>query len=1651
MLNLLQQTGCRLALPLLLGIHASSLLSQGTRSREPEGPAAEQPRRPRAFLHRQLEVRLVTAPEEESDLPYELTRDPVPDSELEASGTGPIPAYLKGNPYRLSFTGGDYIPPRGERIDPLLLELMRQRGPGRSRTYGFVMFQGRITAAKQRRIMATGVKLLNFHTFQSFAAVIPIDTVPRLLASPDVRWVGYARPAQKMDAGLRHSFEARVPGKLELFVSVFVPDTMAKPTRVRVAAPADNRLEQTLQAAAYQVLPGGPFQKALEADGAEVTGYLAAQNTFILRATLESVERMLRHDFVHGLELVPMSRSYHDRSTRQIGVDRMRGVASSNGSAIVAGIIDTGVHMGAGKHVDLNKFGVGWDYLSSGGAFNDTSGHGTHVAGTFFGTGAGNDRYRGCAPGVGGSATTRVFVGKAIPGPFSAAISAITRFRSSFTSGAQTTPRPRVVNNSWGSTAVPSSGYYGTDSTSIAVDTSSYTNNQLYVFAAGNSGSGGSFGLDRLRSVGLPAVAKNAFTVANQYDWHGTNSIRMNSQRTLNNTGLSPGWFEALEVRPSTSYPSLEVKGFRMRLRAGSATTISTYLYLANTRGQPAGPPVRTGTMAVGTTEGFYRTEFSPSYTMAAGKRFFIAYRTGSTGTLMRPWTSAGTDRNVFARPVTQTTWNGPFPRKVVYIVDCETEAGETTESSSKGPTRDGRVKPNIAAPGRWITSCRTKTTNQYSTKSGTSMASPHVAGSAAVMMHRFASARDNPPVAKALLAAGANPHGGMTSITSSMNSWGSIYRQGLGQVDPYKSTFTVNSPQGWQGFWATTTLNSGHAGGAIDLLVPNDADRIMDVAPFSAGFNTGEYSSTRAWDTWEWRTFWTTTTMNAVRGKTMRIKFYPRVRPAVGTTVKIGLGVIMYRGDQTPLAAASLSAPVAVKPNQSFALQGTAVVPATVTTNGVLELTSLGGFSVTGMRFTTPEGVLRSYPPTNNNFTDTILGWTLGNSPYFASSGHRSIDWTLQKAAAGTSLVCAALRSDNRTDGDSTTAASACKWICVDGSSPPAIAGLSSLSHTLNAWSSNTTLRMRWNSPTDLGCAGIGGLATKLSLGATSVPTIQNLNGALISQNLAVAQSSSAQYYNIRGVDKARNFSASTASWGPFFIDTTAPRMTAVSIDNGASYTKNLGVLVRAAASDTPSGPAELRYSANNLNWSLWRPYTSANVSRNLAASGGNALEGTKSQWVQVRDKAGNVSTSMRDTIVYDKTPPRVTSVTIANGATYTRTLGTVVRVSASDNLSGVAQMRFSANGTVWSAWQPYSLSNVPINLSSNGGNTLQGTKRIFAQVIDSAGNLSLSGSDTIIYDSIAPVITSVALNGGASYTSSLLATATVVSTGAPKSMRYSMNGMIWSGWAAYTTSLRVDLAAFGGNSSTGSKTVRVQVRDAALNVSLTKTDSIIYLPRPAIATASPSSVTVVNKTRMRLAGTGFAGVNQVIFGAKIIRSDLPDDWFTGYFKVLSDTAIDLWSPQDLAPGSYALRVRNAGFASGAISVSVLHNRTRLLGIPTQLARGRRLEILVHRDGMPAATFNLMTLSASPRPLVIPGLISLGHGGNATTFIDPSFMVLPGAVVHHPTTRTARWSFPVPRALPAMTPYFQSLMFDPLNSGKRPITVSSFDRVRIY
>jgi len=117
---------------------------------------------------------------------------------------------------------------------------------------------------------------------------------------------------------------------------------------------------------------------------------------------------------------------------------------------------------------------------------------------------------------------------------------------------------------------------------------------------------------------------------------------------------------------------------------------------------------------------------------------------------------------------------------------------------SSRGPTADNRVKPDISAPGVKITAAKAGTTNGYIEYNGTSMSSPFVAGLAGLMLQ--ASSTLTPLEIKNKIA--------LTAIN--WDGAGADIDYGAGRLDGYEA---IKSAGGYSGTNITTPAHQYFTG----------------------------------------------------------------------------------------------------------------------------------------------------------------------------------------------------------------------------------------------------------------------------------------------------------------------------------------------------------------------------------------------------------------------------------------------------------------------------------------------------------------------------------------------------------------------------------------------------------------------------------------------------------------------------------------------------------------------------------------------------------------------------------------------------------------------------------------------------------------------
>ena len=193
-----------------------------------------------------------------------------------------------------------------------------------------------------------------------------------------------------------------------------------------------------------------------------------------------------------------------------------------------------------------------------------------------------------------------------------------------------------------------------------------------------------------------------------------------------------------------------------------------------------------------------------------------------------------------------------------------------------------------------------------------------------------------------------------------------------------------------------------------------------------------------------------------------------------------------------------------------------------------------------------------------------------------------------------------------------------------------------------------------------------------------------------------------------------------------------TIPPTGSIAIDGGAAYASSTSVELALSAGDTGSGVVEMQFSNDGATWAAWEPYA---MTRAYILPGGvpPTGDGVKTVYVAYRDQAGNVSPTYNDTIILDTAAP-TGSISINGGDLYADSTEVELALSAEDVTSGVAQMRFSGDGSSWSTWEVYAATRLWTLSPADG------EKTVYAQYEDQAGNVSTPYSDTIILDTLPP-----------------------------------------------------------------------------------------------------------------------------------------------------------------------------------------------------------------------------------------------------------------------------------------------------------------------
>ena len=160
-------------------------------------------------------------------------------------------------------------------------------------------------------------------------------------------------------------------------------------------------------------------------------------------------------------------------------------------------------------------------------------------------------------------------------------------------------------------------------------------------------------------------------------------------------------------------------------------------------------------------------------------------------------------------------------------------DSGELAGFSSWGPTFDGRLAPQVVATGVDVYSARGNgRRGGYVNYDGTSMASPSVAGVAALLMDAVPRYREQPALTRAqLMASAIKPDAWLDAPAAfpSTNSGGpGVLQQqyGLGKASARTSVLQRRRGDGWTNGAAVLTLRNGGYG-FRDIVVPEAASRL--------------------------------------------------------------------------------------------------------------------------------------------------------------------------------------------------------------------------------------------------------------------------------------------------------------------------------------------------------------------------------------------------------------------------------------------------------------------------------------------------------------------------------------------------------------------------------------------------------------------------------------------------------------------------------------------------------------------------------------------------------------------------------------------------------------------------------------------------------
>ena len=419
----------------------------------------------------------------------------------------------------------------------------------------------------------------------------------------------------------------------------------------------------------------------------------------------------------------------------------------------------------------------------------------------------------------------------------------------------------------------------------------------------------------------------------------------------------------------------------------------------------------------------------------------------------------------------------------------------------------------------------------------------------------------------------------------------------------------------------------------------------------------------------------------------------------------------------------------------------------------------------------------------------------------------------------------------------------SAPEVVGIDTVAPLNPVNLTSTTHQPGVWSPDNIVNISWALPPHGDFSGYDGFSISWDLSPGSLPEksielggdVSNISSSPLSNGLD-------QYFHIRAVDLAGNWASGAATFGPIDIDASSPTNPSIESVSHESRVWNSNDTIDISYSGADGGTSGL--AGYDIVWdarSKTIPSGPVNVTPDITNVTSPPLADGNSWYFHLRTM-NNAGTWATDTVhagpfFIDATPPNISLLSIDNGASSTSNPLASLTLSATDPVpgSGMANMRFSLDGSQWTVWEPFNEKKT-LNLTGPDGN-----RNVYLQVQDQTGNIPPTAIAGILLDTHAPSDILLRINGGAAYSNSssvvLAMNATDYEPGTGLAdMAFSFNNLIWGAWGSFAMQKNMTLPP-----GDGMRTVFVKVRDGVGNIGEIAEGDI------QVDTASPQALTIV------------------------------------------------------------------------------------------------------------------------------------------------------------------------------------------------------------